>query len=213
MSIVIVDYDVGNLHSVQKGLEKVGATAIVSRDIETISTADAIVLPGVGAFSACVDNLNYYNLTRPIIEFIKQDRPFLGICVGYQLLFESSDESAKHQGFSIIKGKSKKFLPANNNGQRYKVPHMGWNQVRIVPNNGEIFEQIDDLSDFYFVHSFYPVPEDESVVSSWSDYTVSFASSIRYRNIFGLQFHPEKSHTVGLKLLSNFAKLASDHSL
>ncbi|VAX16094.1 Imidazole glycerol phosphate synthase amidotransferase subunit [hydrothermal vent metagenome] len=204
MSIVIVDYDVGNLRSVQKGLEKAGASAKISRDKEDISSATALVLPGVGAFAECMKNLGLYDLLDPVRDFIGSGRPFLGICVGYQLLFEESEEFGHCKGIGALKGKCVKF--DSNGASGFKIPHMGWNKVDFV-KPGRLFEGVADGSDFYFVHSFYPVPEEEIAVST-TNYGVDFASSVEKGNIFATQFHPEKSQRAGLKVLENFSKLS-----
>lgn len=204
MSIVIVDYDVGNLRSVQKGLERAGASAKISRDKEDISSATALVLPGVGAFAECMKNLGLYNLLDPVRDFIGSGRPFLGICVGYQLLFEESEEFGHCKGLGVLKGKCVKFQPNGSPG--FKIPHMGWNQVDYA-KPGRLFTGTPDGSDFYFVHSYYPVPEEEITVST-TEYGVPFASSVEKGNVFATQFHPEKSQRAGLKVLENFSKLA-----
>ncbi|VAX21383.1 Imidazole glycerol phosphate synthase amidotransferase subunit [hydrothermal vent metagenome] len=204
MSIVIVDYDVGNLRSVQKGLEKAGASAKISRDKEDISSATALVLPGVGAFAECMKNLGLYDLLDPVRDFISSGRPFLGICVGYQLLFEESEEFGHCKGIGALKGKCVKF--DSNGASGFKIPHMGWNKVDFV-KPGRLFKGVPDGSDFYFVHSFYPVPEEEITIST-TNYGVDFASSVEKGNIFATQFHPEKSQRAGLKVLENFSKLS-----
>ena len=205
MSIVIVDYDVGNLRSVQKALEKVGADAKISRHTEDIASADAVVLPGVGAFAECMNNLRSYGLETATRDFIKSGKPFLGICVGYQILFEESEEFGHSKGLGVFKGKCVKFS-SDHLQPGHKIPHMGWNQVRYV-NKGRLFDGIDDGSDFYFVHSYYPEPV-EGIAVGVTEYGVEFASSVEKGNVFATQFHPEKSQQSGLKLLENFTKLA-----
>lgn len=203
MSIVIVDYDVGNLRSVQKGLEKVGAVAHISRDAEAIAGAAALVLPGVGAFPECMKNLRRFGLLDAVRGYLRTGRPFLGICVGYQLLFEESLEFGHSEGIGAIKGKCVPFEPGATPG---KIPHMGWNQVNYT-KPGRLFEGIPDGSEFYFVHSYYPVP-DEDVTVAETEYGVTFAASVEKGNVFATQFHPEKSQAAGLKALENFSKLA-----
>lgn len=203
MSIVIVDYDVGNLRSVQKGLEKVGAAAHISRDAKTIAGAAALVLPGVGAFPECMKNLRRFGLLEAVRGYLQTGRPFLGICVGYQLLFEESLEFGHSKGIGAIKGKCVPFEPGATPG---KIPHMGWNQVRYT-KPGRLFEGIPDGSEFYFVHSYYPVP-DEDVTVAETEYGVTFAAAIEKGNVFATQFHPEKSQAAGLRALENFSKLA-----
>jgi len=200
--IVVVDYGMGNLRSVQKGFEKVGGRAIISRDPGEIRRAGRLVLPGVGAFPECMRNLTRLNLVEPILEFIASGRPFLGICLGLQLLFDESEEFGQHEGLKLIPGKVKAF--ERNMG--LKIPHMGWNQVlfrREIP----IFRGIENGSFFYFVHSYYVAPEDPLDVAAESEYGITFTCAVARENIFAVQFHPEKSQDHGLKILSNFANL------
>lgn len=202
MPIIIVDYDAGNLRSVQKAFEKIGAQAQVSRDPADIARADALVLPGVGAFGECMAHLEKFGLVNPVKEFIASGRPFLGICVGYQILFEASEESPGVKGLGVFRGKCLKFDFRRGSG--FKTPHMGWNQVRYT-KKGRLFEGVADGSDFYFVHSFYPSPEDDITVSS-TDYGITFSSSVEKGSVFAVQFHPEKSQRTGLAVLRNFTK-------
>ncbi len=205
--MIIVDYDIGNLRSVQKGFEKVGVPAIVSGDPEVISNARALTLPGVGAFAECMDNLEKYGLTQVVKDFIGSGRPFLGICVGYQMLFEESEEFGNRAGLGVIKGKCARF--GFNPGNGLKIPHMGWNQIS-MKNSGKLFNGIEDKTDFYFVHSYYPVPEEEGIVTATTEYGGEvFAASIEHGSVFATQFHPEKSQRVGLMVLENFARVAS----
>ncbi len=206
MAIVIVDYDVGNLRSVQKGLETVGARAEISRDPEEIMAAHAMVLPGVGAFAECMNNLREYKLVDVVRDFIGSGRPFLGICVGYQILFELSEEFGRCEGMGVFKGSCVRFEFKAAPGM--KIPHMGWNQVRYV-KPGRLFRGIENGSDFYFVHSYYPVPEEDIVVSV-TEYGDTFASSVEKGSVFATQFHPEKSQRAGLKVLENFSNFASE---
>lgn len=207
MSLVIVDYDAGNLRSVEKAFAHVGVTATVSRDPKKVSQATSLVLPGVGAFADCMANLKKYNLVDPLKNFIAEGKPFLGICVGYQLLFDKSEEHGDNEGLGILRGKCVRF--EFDPSVRLKIPHMGWNQVR-YQKSGKLFEGIDSGTDFYFVHSYYPVPEDDNIVTSSTDYGIKFASSIEKENIFATQFHPEKSQQAGLKLVRNFAKICGE---
>ncbi len=198
--IVIVDYGRGNLRSVEKAFEKLGYKAMVSSHPEEIVSADKLVLPGVGAFGDCMENLKSYGLIESVLEFIKSGKPFLGICLGLQLLFSESEEYGPVKGLNVIPGRVVRFPKG------LKVPHMGWNTVEVVSNN-PLFDGIDNNSFFYFVHSYYVVPNDRDVISAVTDYGVKFVSAIWKENIFATQFHPEKSQKVGLKFLDNFGKL------
>jgi len=202
LMIVVVDYGMGNLRSVQKGFEKVGAHAVISRDIKEITSADKLVLPGVGAFPKCMENLGELKLIDPVVEFIQSGRPFLGICLGLQLLFDESEEFGRHEGLKIIRGKVKEF----DRNMKLKIPHMGWNQVSFrkdVP----IFDGIKDGSYFYFVHSFYVDPQDAQDVAAETEYGIRFTCAVARDNIYAVQFHPEKSQETGLRILKNFADL------
>lgn len=200
--IVVVDYGMGNLRSVQKGFEKVGAPAIISRDPEEIKRADRLVLPGVGAFPECMRNLSRLGLVPPILEFIQSGRPFLGICLGLQLLFDESEEFGLHEGFKVVPGRVKAF----DRNMGLKIPHMGWNQV-YYRKETPIFRGIENGSFFYFVHSYYVDPESESDIAAETDYGIKFTCAIARGNTFAVQFHPEKSQENGLKILTNFSKL------
>lgn len=200
--IVIVDYGMGNLRSVQKGFERIGSNALVSRDIKDIESADKLVLPGVGAFPECMKNLTHLGLVRPILDFLGSGKPFLGICLGLQLLFDESEEFGLNEGLKVIPGKVKAF----SRGMGLKIPHMGWNQV-IFKKDVPIFEGIANGSFFYFVHSYFVEPALKSDIATETEYGVTFTSSIARNNIFALQFHPEKSQENGLKVLRNFSSL------
>lgn len=200
--IVIVDYGMGNLQSVQKGFEKVGSKALVSRDIKDINSAAKLVLPGVGAFPECMKNLTKFGLVESILDFLKSGKPFLGICLGLQLLFDESEEFGLNRGLEVIPGKVRAF----RRDMGLKIPHMGWNQV-IFKKDIAIFDGIDNESFFYFVHSYYVEPKQLSDTASETNYGIMFTSAIARGNIFALQFHPEKSQKNGLKILANFARL------
>jgi len=200
--IVIVDYGMGNLRSVQKGFERVGAQAMVSRKIQDIDSADKLVLPGVGAFPECMKNLVTFGLVDSILDFLKSGKPFLGICLGLQLLFEESEEFGLHEGLKVIPGRVKAF----SREMGLKIPHMGWNQVTFK-KDVPIFQGIDDGSFFYFVHSYFVEPVLAEDIATETDYGVTFTSSIARDNIFALQFHPEKSQENGLRILRNFSNL------
>ena len=201
-SVVVVDYGMGNLRSVQKGLEKAGCQAVVSSDPGRIKSASGIVLPGVGAFRDCMANLTRARLVDPVLEAIDEGKPFLGICLGMQLLFGVSEEFGTHDGLGIIPGRVVRF-PVDRD---LKVPHMGWNRVHFS-GSSPLFRGIPDASYFYFVHSYYAVPDSGEVVSGWTDYGVRFCSSISVDNVFACQFHPEKSQRWGLKILENFGNI------
>jgi imidazole glycerol-phosphate synthase subunit HisH len=200
--IVIVDYGMGNLRSVQKGFERVGSKALVSRDIEDIKSADKLVLPGVGAFPECMKNLVRFELVKPIIDFLGSGKPFLGICLGLQLLFDESEEFGLNEGLKVIPGKVKAF----SRDMGLKIPHMGWNQI-ILKKDVPLFDGINNGSFFYFVHSYFVEPDSSSDVATETEYGVTFTSAIARGNIFALQFHPEKSQQNGLRVLKNFSCL------
>lgn len=199
--IVVVDYGMGNLRSVQKGFEKVGFEALVSSDAKAIENASKIVLPGVGAFRDCMRNLEERGLAEPVLRQIEKGKPFLGICLGLQLLFDESEEFGVHKGLGVIRGKVRRFSGLNH----LKVPHMGWNSVKKV-KDAPLLAGIEDESYFYFVHSYYILPE-EDVAATTTDYGLEFVSSIWKDNIFACQFHPEKSQSDGLKILKAFGEL------
>lgn len=205
--IAIIDYDMGNLRSVQKGFERVGHQSIVTRNTKDILNASHVVLPGVGAFKDCMDNLNNYGLAELIRNVIQSGKPFLGICLGLQLLFSEGEEFGKHKGLDVIKGKVVRFsseLRAQNS--EIKIPHMGWNDIKIK-NRPPALKDIADDSYLYFVHSYYVVPEDDRVTATTTCYGIDFASSVWKDNIFACQFHPEKSQKIGLQILKNFGDM------
>jgi len=192
--IAIVDYGMGNLKSVSKAFEEVGAEVLVTSDPNLIKKAKALVLPGVGAFGRGVENLKRLNLVPAIYEAAREKKPILGICLGLQLLFTESFEHGVYQGLDLIKGKVLKF-------EGVKIPHMGWNQVS---GRSKMFEGIPNPCFFYFAHSYYVVPEDSKVRVGMTDYGILFTSAIENEPLFGVQFHPEKSGKWGLKFLENF---------
>lgn len=205
--IAIIDYEMGNLRSVQKGFEKVGHNAIVTSDPTIIMDASHVVLPGVGAFPDCMRNLEEKGLLDIVPKVINSGRPFLGICLGLQLLFTESEEFGIHKGLDVIKGRVVKFSELRTpNSERLKVPHMGWNTVSIKKRPLAL-EGIGDDSYFYFVHSYYVEPEDKSVVATTTNYGVEFVSSVWKDNLFASQFHPEKSQEKGLRILKNFGDI------
>jgi glutamine amidotransferase len=207
--IAVIDYGMGNLRSVQKSLEFVGAKVVVTHDSDLILNADSVVLPGVGSFKDCMSNLKELNLIDPIRKFIDGGKPFLGICLGLQVLFEESEEYGPVAGLGILPGKVLKFTSASSEtkgGPPIKIPHIGWNNIE-VKKKVPLFDKLGTESYFYFVHSYYVVPEDQSMVATVTNYGVEFVSGIQYRNIYAFQFHPEKSQTVGLSLLERFSNL------
>jgi imidazole glycerol-phosphate synthase subunit HisH len=195
----IVDYGMGNLRSVQKAFERLGHAAEVTGDAERIARAPGVVLPGVGAFAACMTNLAAAGLVEPVKQVIRAGRPFLGICLGMQLLFDESEEFGPVAGLGILPGRVVRFAA----DPERKVPHMGWNSLRVVRRAPEL-AGIDDGAYVYFVHSYYPVPRDADVVATTTPYGEEFASSVVRDNVFACQFHPEKSQRIGLRLLDNF---------
>lgn len=200
--ICILDYGMGNLRSVQKGFEKVGHEAIVTSDPAQVKAAAKVVLPGVGAFEDAIAELRRRDLVRPVLEAIDSGKPFLGICLGLQLLFEVSHENGRHQGLGVLKGEVVRFdLP-----QEYSVPHMGWNQISIR-RPPPILQGLANGTYTYFVHSYYVVPEDAQVIATETDYGGPFCSMVWRDNLYATQFHPEKSQSDGLKVLRNFAEL------
>jgi len=210
--IAIIDYGMGNLRSVQKAIERIGAQATITQDINEIHAADKLVLPGVGAMEPAINKLKDLGLDEPIKKFVKKGKPFLGICLGFQLLFEKSDEGGHVTGLGLLKGNVKRFSRSHHESLNYpslKVPHMGWNQLKIKNGRSPLLKGIDDMSDVYFCHSYYVNPDDHDINSSVTNYGIEFSSSISKENIFGVQFHPEKSQTTGLKILKNFTEIKS----
>jgi len=200
--IAIIDYDAGNILSVIKALEKLGEKPVLTRDKDTLLKADKVILPGVGAFGDAMEKLNKYELVPVIKEFVASGRPFLGICLGLQLLFEKSDEAPGVSGLSLLPGTIKK-IPA---GDYTKIPHMGWNSL-CFNKKGRLFESVPEDSYVYFVHSYYLDASNKEDVVATTSYNVTIDASVEKDNIFACQFHPEKSGEVGLKILSNFIAL------
>jgi glutamine amidotransferase len=199
-SIVIIDYGAGNLRSVARAVAHAGYEPSVTADPYDVAHADGVILPGVGAAADTMRNLREHKMVEPIRDYIASGRPFFGVCMGQQALLSLSEEGGEHPCLDIIPGRVKKLPP----GQ--KVPHMGWNQVhQVMPH--PIFEGIPDESYFYFVHSYYPVPDDPSVIIGETDYGVTFASVLAHDNIVATQFHPEKSGDMGLRMYANFLAL------
>lgn len=200
--ITVLDYGMGNLRSVSKALEAEGASVIVSDRARDILKADKLVFPGVGAFRDAMSELKARRLIDPMMEFIEGGKPFLGLCLGLQLLFDRSEEAASCRGLGIVKGKVLRFK-----SKKLKIPHMGWNQLSGIKKSCPLFKGIPDGSYVYFVHSYYALPEDKSSVSAYTDYGVKFAAAIWSDNVYATQFHPEKSQALGLKIMRNFVKI------
>lgn len=211
--IAIIDYGMGNLRSVQKGFERMGREAVVTRDPKTILDAGKVVLPGVGAFPDCMRNLEEYGLIDAVQQSIRSGKPFLGICLGLQLLFTESDEFGLSKGLDIIKGKVIRFKgPAFDTPHSalntLKVPHMGWNSLSIK-RRPPAMQDVPDGSHVYFVHSFHVVPGDKGVIATTTSYGIDFVSSVWKDNILAVQFHPEKSQALGLSILKRFGEMKS----
>ena len=198
----IIDYDAGNMKSVEKALIRLGDNPVMTRDPEVILSADHIILPGVGAFGDAMEKLKEYDLIPVIKEAVKRNIPFLGICLGMQLLFASSDEAPGVEGLDLLPGKVLQ-IPAE---EGLKIPHMGWNDL-YYDNPGRLFEGIDEHSYVYFVHSFYLRADDPSIVTASARYGVKVDASVERGNLFGCQFHPEKSSDTGLTILKNFLSI------
>jgi len=198
--IAIIDYGMGNLRSVQKAFQYIGCEALLTRDAAQIAAASHVVLPGVGAFGDAMDNLRALDLIAPIHDAVRSGRPFLGICVGLQLLFEESEEMGRHAGLGIFPGKVVQLRISG------KVPHIGWNQIH-RKKESPLLAGLPEDGFAYFVHSYYAVPTDPSLVLATTDYEIDFLSVAGQQNVFGIQFHPEKSQDNGLRILKNFAEM------
>ena len=197
--IAIIDYDAGNIKSVEKACQFLGEDVVVTRDRETIMAADGVILPGVGAFGDAMEKLHSYQLVDTVKDVANSGKPFLGICLGLQLMFESSDEAPGVEGLGILPGKIVR-IP---DGEDIKVPHIGWNSLQ-YPNKGRLYKDIDENSFVYFVHSYYLQAKEPEIVVASTEYGVTIQASVEKGNVFACQFHPEKSSTVGLKILENF---------
>jgi imidazole glycerol-phosphate synthase subunit HisH len=205
--IAIIDYGMGNLRSVQKAFEKVGHQAIVTGDAAQVAAADKVVLPGVGAFEDAIAELRRLDMVKTILQAIDSGKPFLGVCLGLQLLFDVNYENGRHEGLGVLRGECVKFdLP-----KEFAVPHMGWNQLNIR-RPAPILNGLAEGAYVYFVHSYYVVPKDAEVIATETDYGGPFCSMIWRDNVYATQFHPEKSQAEGLKILRNFAELPSGGS-
>lgn len=203
--IKIVDYGMGNLRSVQKAFERVGASAEICDRPEQIENADKLILPGVGAFRDAIAELKNRGMVEPVLEHIAADRPFLGICLGLQLLMDVSEEDGEWEGLGVISGRVVRFKDQPDRPD-LKIPHMGWNSLERV-QHAPIFKGVPDDAHFYFVHSYHVVPEDDAVVAARVEHGETVAAVVARGSMFATQFHPEKSQNAGLTLLSNFAAL------
>lgn len=200
--IAIIDYDAGNIKSVEKALQFLGEEAVITRDTDILLSADKVILPGVGAFGDAMEKLNEYKLVDVIYKIVDKGTPFLGICLGLQLLFDSSEEAPGVKGLGLLPGKIIRF-PAD---MGLKVPQIGWNMLRL-PNKGKLFKGLEDGIFVYFVHSYYLQAENEADVVATCEYGVNVHASVEHDNIFACQFHPEKSSDVGMTILKNFIEL------
>lgn len=203
--IAIIDYDAGNIKSVIKAMEHLGQKVVLTKDADTILSADHVILPGVGSFGDAMEKLHKYELVSVIHQVVERKIPFLGICLGLQLLFESSEESAGVDGLGILKGKIVRFDEKGS----LKIPHMGWNSLQLK-NDGRLFKNLAQDSYVYFVHSYYLKAEDETIVKASSEYANHIHASVEQGNVFACQFHPEKSSDVGLQILKNFVSLKKE---
>lgn len=200
MSIVIIDYEMGNLRSVQKAIEKMGGKAVISSDLTVIKNAQKLILPGVGAFGKAMENLQKMGLIDIVKNKVKEKTPLLGICLGYQILFEKGFEKGEHKGLGLIAGQIELLKTSKD----LKVPHMGWNQIKVQNKNSKLFKNISNKEYFYFVHSYYSTKVSKEVCAATVDYGSEFVCGIEKENLFGVQFHPEKSADAGLKIIKNF---------
>ncbi|MCB1214057.1 MAG: imidazole glycerol phosphate synthase subunit HisH [Deltaproteobacteria bacterium] len=200
--ITILDYQMGNLKSVAKAIESLDYSWELVTDPESILDAQKLIVPGVGGFPDCMKVLHQRGLDGALLEYIESGRPYLGICLGMQILMEVGEEGGKHEGLGFFKGRVKRFDPKLN----LKIPHMGWNRLQVNPDS-QVLEGLGQDPYVYFVHSYYVEPEDKSIIASQTDYGVNFASALEKDNVYAVQFHPEKSQKVGLKILDNFCKL------
>ncbi|MGN0351309.1 MAG: imidazole glycerol phosphate synthase subunit HisH [Roseburia sp.] len=200
--IAVIDYDAGNIKSVEKALQKIGQECVLTRDAKEILKADKVILPGVGAFGDAMNHLKKYELDKVIWEVAEKNTPFLGICLGLQLLFEGSDECTGIEGLHLLDGAVKRIPDQEG----LKIPHVGWNSLHLQ-NEGRLFEGVPENSYVYFVHSYYLQAKEEQIVKATTDYSTCIHASVEKNNIFACQFHPEKSSTVGLQILKNFSKI------
>lgn len=205
--IAILDYDAGNLKSVEKALAFLGEESIVTRDSRVVAKADKVILPGVGSFGAAMEQLRKYDIDKMLEEVTAEGKPLLGICLGLQLLFDGSEECPGVEGLHLLKGSILRIPDKEG----LKIPHIGWNSLTLE-NDGRLFENLPENPYVYFVHSYYLKAEDEKIVKASTDYSTHIHASVEQGNIFACQFHPEKSSAVGLKILSNFARISGGNS-
>lgn len=203
--VAIIDYDAGNIKSVEKAIQFLGEEAIITRNAEEILSASSVILPGVGAFGDAMEKLHKYNLIPVIQEVVEKQIPFLGICLGLQLLFEKSDESPGVDGLGILQGEIKR-IPDK---EELKIPHIGWNSLKF-PNKGRLYQGIAEDSYVYFVHSYYLEAKEDEIVVATTEYGTKIHASVEKGNVFACQFHPEKSSSVGLKILENFLSISKE---
>lgn len=203
--IAVIDYDAGNIKSVEKALLSLGQDAVITRDPDVILEADGVILPGVGAFGDAMEKLGAYGLVPVIQKCVEQNKPFLGICLGLQLLFESSEESPGVAGLGILKGRVVR-LPEETG---LKIPHIGWNDLRF-PNSGRLFHGISEGAYVYFVHSYYLIAEEFDFVTATTEYGADIHASVEKGNVFACQFHPEKSSEIGMQILRNFVRITEE---
>lgn len=201
--IAVVDYGMGNLRSVEKGLARTGASVEVTSDPDRVRSADGVVLPGVGAFGACMQNLTGRGLAEPVKDVVRAGKPFLGICLGLQLLFDESEEFGRVEGLGLLHGRVRGFPRESMDG--LKIPHMGWNRLDVRKPAAEL-EGVEQGSFVYFVHSYYVEPADPSMIAATTDYGIELTAAVAKDNVFACQFHPEKSQAIGLGILENFAR-------
>ena len=204
--VAIIDYDAGNIKSVEKAFDYLGADTILTRDSKEILRADHVVLPGVGSFGDAMNKLEEYGLKSTIRQVVDNEIPFLGICLGQQLLFDSSEESKGVAGLGILRGEIVSIPSQDDKGNTYKIPEIGWNSLNF-PRKGRLFKGIDEGAYVYFVHSYYLNARDKGIVTATTDYSVSIEASVESGNVFACQFHPEKSADVGMQILKNFLEV------
>ena len=203
--IAIVDYGMANLRSVERALIAVGGHPVITSNPEIVAKADQVVLPGVGAFCACITNLKGRGLSESVLEAVHSGKPFLGICVGMQMLFDDSSEMGMTSGLGVFPGRVVKFFEAEQpeHPETFKVPHIGWNTLKINPES-RLLRGLNEGERVYFVHSFYPIPVQSSIIAATSDYGIDFCCAVERENVAATQFHPEKSGAVGMRILRNF---------